>query len=93
MENQKITNNFINKMRSKRREMLVRKKVTELPHEERTVVFLKFWEQLEDFEIAKSIGRTKSDVEKILQSAFARLKAQLLEASSDFDDSVEQVAA
>ena len=93
MENSHLTKTFINKMRSKRQEILVRKKVAELPTDERTTIYLKFWEQLETQEIAQSLNRSNSDIEKTLKSALMRLKNGLIEVSSDFEQQVELSAA
>jgi DNA-directed RNA polymerase specialized sigma24 family protein len=53
---------------------LVREKVTQLPSEELVVIYLSFWENLCEYEIAKSICSTAARVLKVKQSALIHLR-------------------
>lgn len=58
---------------------LVREKVTELPSEQLVVIYLTFWENLCEYEIAKEIRTTASKVINIKEKALLRLKELMAE--------------
>lgn len=58
---------------------LVREKVTELPSEQLVVIYLTFWENLCEYEIAKEIRTTVSKVINIKERALLRLKELMAE--------------
>lgn len=85
-EAQKYLNKINNKniKRSKyplEMQTLVREKVTELPSEQLVVIYLTFWENLCEYEIAKEIRTTVSKVINIKKNALLRLKELMAEES------------
>ena len=60
----------------------VREKVTQLPSDELVVIYLTFWENLCEHEIAKAICSTASRVLKIKKSALISLK-EMIETNED----------
>jgi DNA-directed RNA polymerase specialized sigma subunit len=58
---------------------LIREKVTELPSEQLVVIYLTFWENLCEYEIAKEIKTTVSKVINIKEKALLRLKELMAE--------------
>lgn len=52
----------------------IREKVCLLPEGELAVVYLKFWEELSEYEISKMLSVSIIAVEKLLKSALMRLR-------------------
>jgi RNA polymerase sigma-B factor len=63
------------------REMLVRELLESLPERERTVVFLRYFEDLTQPEIAERIGVSQSYLSRILRRALLSLREQLGDAA------------
>lgn len=62
---------------SKREQDQVREKVTQLPSDELVVIYLSFWENFCEYEIAKSICSTAARVLRIKQSALIHLREMI----------------
>lgn len=67
---------------SKEDQNKVRESVTQLPSDELVVIYLTFWENLCEYEIAKAICSTSSKVLKIKSSALIHLK-EMMEADNN----------
>ena len=62
---------------SKREQDQVREKVTQLPSDELVVIYLSFWENFCEYEIARAIGSTVSKVTKIKTKALLNLREMI----------------
>ncbi len=62
---------------SKEQQEQVRQKVTQLPSDQLVVIYLTFWEDLCEYEIAKSICSTASKVLKIKSAALLNLREMI----------------
>ena len=56
---------------------LVRDRVMKLPHNERAVIYLRFWEGLEPFEIASILNLTTKFTNLLIKRALAILACEL----------------
>ena len=72
---------------------LVRTAARELPALERTVVYLHFWEELTETEIASALGMKPFEVEKTLKSAYEGLRSMCLSDSRFKPNETNQTAA
>lgn len=69
---------------TKEHEILVCGKVLALPRQERLVIYLYYWEQYSHLQIARDLCLPVSDVPRIIQNAFARLRGELLEVAGNY---------
>jgi len=64
----------------------IRQLLTELPQRERTIVYLRFFTQLSQSEIAERVGMSQVHVSRLLRSTMEVLQARLNEARDDMSD-------
>ncbi|MFK7827056.1 MAG: sigma-70 family RNA polymerase sigma factor [Oligoflexales bacterium] len=65
-------------MVNKRLKNHIKSILSDLPRQEKEVVLLRFWEGLTMDEIAYALGRSDSDIRKILNQALATIKEKIL---------------
>ena len=53
--------------------------VARLPELEREVIILRFFQELDQYEIAARVGFSQMHVSRLLRRALARMRAQLIE--------------
>jgi RNA polymerase sigma-B factor len=63
--------------------LTIREAVSELPERDRQVVYLRFYENLSQSEIAEQIGVSQVHVSRILRAVLARLEQELRDAGHD----------
>lgn len=64
--------------------ILVCDKILALPSQERLVIYLYYWEQCSHLQIARNLCLPVSDVPKIIQNAFSKLRGELLEVAGTY---------
>ena len=67
----------------------IRQLLGELPQRERTIIYLRFFAQLSQSEIADRVGMSQVHVSRVLRSTIAILQARLVDVMEQPDDSAE----